>query len=208
MTERIYLKAYIAGALRDGYIGRYVERKNSKEHWVLRIYSKDVEWLNELVKILKYAYGFETNVIIPHRGIPYIEKYSKKIVEHIAKELNHPIGKSINWDTPMFIKNTNDKGIWRYYIAGFFDAEGGVDITKKQLKIYQSWRGEVCPPLMDIKDKMLTLFGIESGEVSRYPNRRYNPRFVVRIKKKYTYMFYKTFPLLNPSKINKIKLII
>jgi len=61
---------------------------------------------------------------------------------------------------------------------------------------------------MDIKDKMLTLFGIESGEVSRHPNRGYNPRFVVRIKKKYTYVFYKTFPLLNPSKINKIKLII
>jgi hypothetical protein len=207
MSNIIYLKAYLAGALRDIYIGKYYD-KNGKTHWVIRIYSKDITWLQILADILKQAYRINTSLIIPKKGTPYIEKYMAETIKTIAKEMNHPIGKSLNWNTPGFIKYSRDKEIWREYIAGFFDAEGGIDTVKKQLKIYQSWNGITCPPLEDIKEKLNTMFNIETGIVSRYPNRNYNPRFVLRIKRKDTIKFFKIFPLRNPSKIKKITLIL
>ena len=203
-----YVKAYLAGSFRDGYIGFYME-KNGKKHFVARIYSKDIEWLQTLANLVKQAYNVEMKLIIPRKGTPYIEKYDKSFVKTIAREYGHPLGKQYNWETPGFIVKSRDKELWRAYITGFFDAEGGVDIVKKQIKFYQSWDGEECPPLLDIKKALEEIFHIETGNVSKYTNKNGKyPRFVLRIKKKYTIKFIHEFTPLNTIKRNKINTLI
>ena len=50
---------------------------------------------------------------------------------------------------------------WRYYVAGFYDAEG--DKTGQRLRIWQSWhREDKCPPLEDIS-RILARLGITSS---------------------------------------------
>ena len=199
--------AYVLGALRDGSINRYKD-KYGKLHHSISFYSKSVKWLKVLQKMFTKIFNITPRLVIYSYTTPYIRIYSKKIAEIFEREFQHPLSKQISWNTPEIIKKTKEKKILRYYIAGFWDAEGGVDINRQQVKFYLSWDGKNCFPLEDIKKILEKFFNISSGKVCRYKNSNGNyPRFVLRISKKDNLKFLRIFPLKNPEKIRKLRLI-
>jgi len=195
--------AYLLGALRDGTVSRYKE--GNKVHSHITFYSKDIDWLIHLQKLFLKVFNENLKINKPKGGTPYIRKYSKELVDILNKEFQHPIGKQIKWKTPNLLFENNSKKIWAEYIAGFFDAEGGI-IPNRQINFHLSWDGETCPVLKDIKLKLKELFNIDSGEVRGYENKNGNyPRFCLRIgSKKSRKLFCKFFKLHNPSKYMKL----
>ncbi|BAJ51199.1 homing endonuclease [Candidatus Caldarchaeum subterraneum] len=197
-------EAYIAGALRDGYVGKYTDN-HGKIHYVITVYNKDVYWLHQLAEFFETIYGVKPKLNITPNRTPYLRLYSRTLVQYFAEKFGHPIGKQTNWGTPMFIKQSYDENLWISYIAGYFDAEGGIDINRRQIKFHTSWDGDTCPPLMDIKIALARFFEIRTGEVCMYRNDKGNiPRFVLRILKADNERFFKTFPFLNKIKIQRL----
>ncbi len=200
--------AYILGALRDGCISKYKE-KSGKLHYHLSIYSKCIGWLKILQKFFKKTLGKAPKIVIPRNRTPYLRIYSKEIAEMFHTRFQHPLSQQVSWQTPSAIKESKNKDILKWYVAGFYDAEGGVDIHKKEAKFYLSWNGEKCPPLEDIKEILEKVFGIKTGKVCRYTNPRGKfPRFVLRIKRKFLEKFFLLFPLQHPQKLRKLKAVL
>ena len=195
--------AYLLGSLRDGSVLKYSE-KSGKTHYYITFYSKDIYWLNFLSKILTRIFSEKQSLCIPKKGTPYLRIYSKKIAEMMREKFGHPLTSQITWKTPDILLKTNNPEIIKWYIAGFWDAEGGFDIRTHQIRFHLSWNGLECPPLMDIK-QFLKKLNIETGEVGIYENKNGNfPRFVLRISKKDNGKFLQKIPISNPSKIEKI----
>jgi intein-encoded DNA endonuclease-like protein len=143
----------------------------------------------------------------PRTGTPYVRIYSKKIATFMEKEFQHPLTSQITWKTPKILIETKNKKFIRWYIAGFWDAEGGFDIRTHQIRFHLSWDGSKCPPLEDIKN-FLGRLGIETGKVGMYENKNGNyPRFVLRVSKKENGKFLKRVPISNPSKKKKIGIV-
>ncbi len=197
-------EAYIAGALRDGYVGRYID-VYGKVHSVVTLYNNDIDWLKRVADLLNSTYGVNARIFVNPNRTPYLRVYSKRLVQYFAEKFCHPIGKQTKWCTPLFIKNSDDPELWRTYIAGYFDAEGGIDTIKKQIKFHTSFEGSTCPPLVDIKLALARFFEIRTGNVCMYQNNRGKiPRFVLRILKSDNRKFFGTFPLLNTTKIQRL----
>lgn len=195
--------AYILGALRDGSVLRYTDKTGKTQNYIA-FYSKDTRWLKIISKPLTKTFSGHQVFCIPKTGTPYLRIYSKEIVEKIKKEFNHPLTSQITWRTPKIIMKTKDKDILKYYIAGFWDAEGSYDIRTNQIRFHLSWNGFECPPLIDMK-KILKRFEIKCGNVGIYENKNGNfPRFVLRLSKFCNEKFLKDIPIQNPSKIEKI----
>lgn len=195
--------AYLLGALRDGSVLRYGDRQGKIHHYVT-FYSKDTGWLKFLSKILSNVFGEKQIFCAPKSGTPYLRIYSKRIATLIHEEFQHPLTSQITWETPRPLADTKDNEIIKWYIAGFWDAEGGFDIKTHQIRFHLSWNGSVCPPLEDIK-AFLGKFNIRTGNVGMYENKNGNyPRFVLRVSKKDNKRFLETFPISNPSKLKKI----
>lgn len=198
--------AYLLGALRDGSVLRYND-KQGKIHHYLTFYSKDIEWLKFLSKILKRVFSEKQILCKPRTGTPYLRIYSKKIATQINKEFQHPLTSQIQWKTPKILMKTQKNEVIKWYIAGFWDAEGGFDIRTHQIRFHLSWDGLKCPPLNDIKN-LLNKLGINTGKVGRYENKNGNyPRFVLRILKRDNEKFLNTIPISNPSKKEKIDIL-
>ncbi len=195
--------AYLLGALRDGSVLRYSD-KQGKIHHYITFYSKDTKWLNFLSKLLKKTFSGNQIFCKPRKGTPYLRIYSKKIAIQIQKEFDHPLKSQITWKTPKILMDTGNKEIIKWYIGGFWDAEGGFDIRTHQIRFHLSWNGLECPPLNDIK-RLLRKLNISSGNVGIYKNKNGNyPRFVLRVSKKDNKNFIKNIPIFNPSKKRKI----
>ena len=195
--------AYILGALRDGSVLRYRDKQGKLHHYIT-FYSKDQEWLKILSEILSRIFREKQTLYIPKTGTPYLRIYSKRIAVYFKEKFQHPLSSQIMWETPKVLKKTGNPEILKWYIAGFWDAEGSFDTSTKQLRFHLSWNGSECPPLNDIKDFLQTL-GIRTGKVGRYVNKNGNyPRFVLRVSKRDNEKFLKTIPVLNPFKKRKI----
>src|SRR3989338_6599142 len=144
--------SYLIGSLRDGSVSRFVD-KFGKVHNSITFYSKSMGWLRIISQKFERVFGIKTKISFYNTKtlkVPYVRVYSKEISEMMRKEFQHPLGKQISWHTPIKIVQA-DKKIQKNYIAGFWDAEGGVDLQNKQIKFYLSWNGNECPPLRDMK---------------------------------------------------------
>jgi intein-encoded DNA endonuclease-like protein len=200
LTKELF---YLLGALRDGSVLRYGDKQGKIHHYVT-FYSKDVEWLNFISKQLKKLFEEKQTFCKPRTGTPYLRIYSKKIAVWMHEEFQHPLTSQITWRTPKVIMKSENDEMIRWYIAGFWDAEGGYDIRTHQIRFHLSWNGLECPPLQDMK-ALLGRLGICTGNVGMYENKNGNyPRFVLRISKKDNEKFLKVIPISNPSKKLKI----
>lgn len=198
--------AYIVGALRDGSISRFTD-KHGRLHHSITFYSKSKGWLEILQKKLCAVFGKTPEIVQYSNKTPYIRIYSKNIAEMFSKEFEHPLGVQIRWNTPKSIKSSN-YDIKRHFIAGMWDAEGGIDLQNKQIKFYLSWDGNKCPPLDDLKN-ILGSMGIKSGEVCRYKNENGKfPRFVLRISTDSNKKFVNDIPIQHPEKTRKAHVIL
>lgn len=190
--------AYLLGALRDGSVLRYTE-KNGKTHYALSLYSKNTQWLKQLEKTFEVLFCKKPSFSEPKNGTPYLRIYSKEIVETFQREFQHPLTSQITWKTPDKILGASNVK-QKYYVAGFWDAEGGQDKITKQIRFHLSWNGNTCPPLNDLK-QMLLKSNIETGKVGRYTNENGNfPRFVLRVLKKDNDKFFDEIPIRNKIK--------
>lgn len=197
--------AYILGALRDGSVLKYSD-KEGKIHHYITVYSKDVRWLKTVSKMLSKVFKKTPYICIPNSGTPYTRIYSKPIAELIKNKFEHPLTSQIKWKTPRLVKKSKNPNMWKWYIAGFWDAEGSFDIRTKQIRFHLSWDGNECLPLVDIKDKLKKL-GIKTGKVGKYENRNGNyPRFVLRLCKKDNKKFLDIVPIKNDSKKMKMRI--
>ncbi len=196
--------AYLVGALRDGSVSKFVDL-NGKVHHSTTIYNNSLEWLLELTKLFKAVFGVNLKINFPRNRTPYIRSYRREIAQALHEDFEHPLKSQIGWKTPdNIIKNIS---FWSCYIAGFWDAEGGIDLQNKQVKFYLSWNGKNCPPLDDLK-QMLESMNVGTGNVCKYENKNGNyPRFVLRVLKADTQKFVSTIPVLNEYKKNKLKII-
>ena len=197
--------AYLIGALRDGTVTRYQSKNQNNYHSYVAVYNKNLIWIKYVQKIFDNLFLGKSKITRTKNGIYYVRRYSKQIVSMFEKEFQHPIGKQINWRTPSALLNSNDREIWRNYIGGFFDAEGGT-IPERQIIFYLSWNGNTCPVLEDIKFKLKILFNIDSGRVSGRENTNgIYPRFCLRIyKKENRKLFIDNIKIYNPSKIQRL----
>ena len=193
--------AYLLGALRDGSVSKFKDN-TGKFHHSITFYSKSIEWLKVIQQKIREVFGIQTKISSYSGKTPYVRIYSKPIAEILQKEFQHPLKSQITWVTPTIIKNNQNKRILVHYIAGFWDAEGGVDLQNKQIKFHLSWNEDRCLPLEDIKN-VLKKIGIKTGRVCKYENNRGNfPRFVLRVSKKSNNKFLKIIPIQNQNKKN------
>ena len=201
------LMAYLLGAFRDASVKKY-EGKN----YEIVVWQKSIEWLKVLQQIIFLIFEKKTKIFKVKGGFR-IRFKSKEVYNFFRKNGLPTSGNHAFWKTPSMIKSSSLRK--RFYIAGFFDAEGCVAIYRKgsleyiRLDFYQSWNNaSECPPLQDIK-KFLEELDIRCGEV-RLRNGFVNyPRFVLSISNLPSIRkFAQSIPLLHPTKKLKLSVVL
>lgn len=206
MIEKQNCLAYLLGVLRDGHIR--IDKNKRYVHYTMEFCSYDREWLTNIANIIEILANKRPSIR------PFKTKYwrlrirDKKFILELKKISQFKIPQS-TWSTPSFIIGS-DKETKRWYISGFFDAEGCIgkgNYKYNNFDIYQSWfQDNNCPPLEDIK-MMLLDFDIKASKVKLRKNR--NNLFVLRITNKESIInFCNNFQLLNSKKNELIKKIV
>lgn len=146
--------AYLLGALRDctAYAREYeIKFTQASKRWLLRSVASRLDVVFGVTKFgLTYRRDSRT----------YALKINSKalfsiLVSHARIDLKPNPTPPIVKDSPF--------GVQRWYMTGFYDAEGDKSLTR--IRMWQSWpHPSNCPPLDDIKD-MLERQRIRSGVV-------------------------------------------
>lgn len=118
--------AYLVGFLRDGTIS---EEKNNE--YCCAFYNNNFE----LLKIVQYFVGqiFGIKPKISKFGDTYGVRIRSRTLYLFFKLIFEVPRKQAAWNTPSLIKLA-DNEIKRWYVGGFFDAEGGVPHLEKDIK--------------------------------------------------------------------------
>lgn len=194
------LASYFLGAMRDG------SAKHYDRGYEFNIWQENFEWLEKVQKIIADLFGKKPSILKDRNGFR-IRFDSKKIFIWLVGAGFPKDGKHVFWNTPDLAKK--NKRNFQHYVAGFFDAEGGVAKYKKfgktylRLDFYQSWNNKNgCPPLEDIKE-FLQSIGINCGKVRSRKDNAFNkyPRYLFSISgSKSVSKFFKEIPILHPEK--------
>jgi len=202
--------AYFAGVLRDGSI--YFSTSKGRKYPRVAIYSNNKDFLTETIaRILKEEFSAKFNITSFRNRNFRIETSDKKVLDFVSRRLNFPENRNqLYWKTPHEITSSN-KEIQKYYIKGFFDAEGTVIVSDKVynccIRIYQSWnRYYYCPPLEDIKN-MLKSFDVESSLVyANIPHGKKNkfPCYALILRRQNIIKFYELINSFHPDKSRKL----
>ncbi len=141
--------AYLVGAMRDGTLARHGK-------YEVTYSQSNIEWLefvkNMIIDVFspsnrpRIAYGNRTTLS------------NRPIFEFFHRIFEVPIGEKVRWDTPSIIKKA-PFCIQKYYIRGFYDADGLSELGFCQAN---------DKPLHDIKT-MLEKQGIKCGSVNKRP---------------------------------------
>jgi len=137
--------AYLLGGYRDGSLVHY------SYVYELEFGQKKQQWLEKTIKPkMKNVFGIEVKVKKRKNGSYVIRKRSKAIYLILKEFLSYEKDYLL---TPVIIKNAPFE-IQKYYIAGFYDAEGRKN--KKDMNFYQQWyESNRCPSLDDIKEILM-----------------------------------------------------
>ncbi|MFA5382766.1 MAG: LAGLIDADG family homing endonuclease [Candidatus Micrarchaeia archaeon] len=110
--------AYLVGALRDGNI-------NSCGKYELSYIQKNIKWLNFISELIVQVFNpsNKPKIIIRDKNTPKVIISNKPICEFFKIVFEVPIGKKEEWSTPNIILKSS-KEIQKYYIKGYFDADG------------------------------------------------------------------------------------
>jgi hypothetical protein len=145
-------------------------------HYEISIAQNSAEWIEMIEEIFISTLKVDRKIIKRKLGSNSVKRlviYSKDLYYRLSEAFRHPTGKNL-WETPPFIKKFPELQKW--YIQGFFDAEGEIahvedylnknTITKPKMRIilHQSWKDEVCPVLIDLKE-MLKNLEISCGNI-------------------------------------------
>ena len=180
------LIAYFAGAARDGSLDRKY----------FQIFSASKSWLENLQVILRNL-NLRSNIYRLKNGYWKL-KISKKRILPLLNFIEFRVPQ-INWETPSFLFGSSQE-ILRWYIGGFFDAEGSVSFSQKKfpnIEIYQANR----KVLEDLGAFILEL-GIRPTKVIKKKDRNL---FCIKItNKRGVEKFKSLIPILHPEKYKKL----
>lgn len=139
--------AYLAGALRDGYL-------NLRTGAIGFVQKSCREWLAETV-IPAFERVFHVKMrLIADRAL----LYSYPIVYFLCAILEHVPGKQITWPTPSIVRCW-PSALKYAYMRGYFDAEGSADVKRLRISVSQSWhkRNELPPSLLDLQSMLAAM---------------------------------------------------
>ena len=118
--------AYLIGVLRDGTVSQ-----ESKDEYAVAFYNTNIELLEKISEFLKNIFDLEVK-IEKHWSNVYRVRVRSKTLYLFFKLIFDMKKKQFQWDTPEIIKNSSDV-MKKYYITGFFDAEGGCPHLEKNI---------------------------------------------------------------------------
>ena len=159
MTKEL---AYLVGVLRDGTVSQ-----ESKDEYVVAFYNTNKELLKTVSSFLRKIFDIEP-VVEKHWSNVYRVRVRSKTLYLFFKLIFSARKKQADWDTPKLIRKSNDL-IKKYYITGFFDAEGGCPnlekkISKKRKNMYIKFVQKNKESLIFIKEH-LGKANIQTGKI-------------------------------------------
>lgn len=199
--------AYIAGMLRDGSIS-----KSNNNLYEIQISQKNIEFLKKIMKIMKKVFPNEKIRLVKYgRQTPRIKMYSKAVYLKLRNLLEYQ-GAQSRWSIPSCIKDA-PKEVKKYFIRGFFDAEGEVPLSLNQsgnyktwIRFHHSWDGEKCIVLQELKEILENDFEIKCGKVTNPKNEKNFPSFDLMIYGKNAKKFMKEIGTFNPKHLERFKI--
>jgi hypothetical protein len=151
---------YLAGAFRDGCLST---------QWQVKIKQKSEEYLLDVIMpLLNQEFNLNLNKSAVHLQTDanrrfYIAFKRKRVWQEIREIFEIPPDTRL-WETPVFVRNL-DKSLLRFYIQGFFDAEGGVPRNPLNSKLYISFTQRNRESLEFLKARLYSMWDIVSGEL-------------------------------------------
>lgn len=132
---------YILGAFRDGGM--------SSHKYQIHISQKDRRWITDTINpLLEKTFALKLHYRGFRKGTHEFSLNSKPLYAFLDV-----VGQFKNKfkPTPQIILNAPFK-FQKYYIAGFYDAEGDKSLKSGRVGLYQAWSDKsACPPLEDIR---------------------------------------------------------
>ncbi len=137
--------AYILGALRDGC---FIRNEKYRIHRI-RIYQKNLEWVQMLSGLFSIVYGVIPIVSKDERDNVWSLMVNSVNVFRELSDLSEYPGKQCEWNIPSSILQSSTEAKIQF-IKGFFDAEGGVPhvekhkIEAKNIRVHFTQANEMC----------------------------------------------------------------
>lgn len=191
--------AYLVGVLRDGSVT--IEYSNE---YCCVFYSKYKESLIVVRDYLKKIFDIEAEIVNNKENL-YMVRVRAKTLYMFFKLLFEITPNQKNWNTPSLIKQS-DNSVKKYYIRGFWDAEGGYPhlevnrkFTKKNLEVKFSQKNKES---LDFIKVFLNSIGIKTGNV--YWNK---DTHVLKITQSYIPKFQKLIGSSHPIKAKRLEML-
>lgn len=194
---------YFIGAFRDGSLPQVYNRE-----YTVEISQKEESWLrNTILPIMKHLFKIDTIKVTQYgRQMPRIRVYSKPLYLFVKEIFEFPPGSQATWRVPELIRMSHPE-IKKWYVRGFFDAEGHIAKRKKRIEISQSWIDDSALVMHDLKEILLEL-GIRSKIIKRkIPPHDTYPQFNIRINLNDFYKFCNLIGSSHPKKIKIMKML-
>lgn len=192
--------SYLIGALRDGSLPEVYNNQ-----YEIQFSQQNTEWLEKvIVPTIEDVFRIKTKVESYGNQIPRIKIYSKPIYFFIKKFFEYPERLQVTWTVPKLIINSPSE-IKKWFIRGFFDSEGEINIKQKRIVIHHSWNGQTPTVLEQLKEILLKDFDIES-KVSKPHKEKGFLSFDLRISKENVWLFYQKIGTSHPEKILKFSI--
>ena len=192
--------AYLLGALRDGSLPAVYNNQ-----YEVQFSQKNKEWLEKtIVPLIEKAFKIKAKVESYGNQTRRVKIYSKPIYFFIKKFFEYPERLQVTWEVPFLIR-TSPLEIKRWFVRGFFDAEGEINVKQKRIVIHHSWAGTFPVVLIQLQE-MLEEFGIESKVSGPHEEKNF-PSFDLRIMRDNVRLFYEKIGTSHPEKVIKFQLL-
>lgn len=187
--------AYLIGVLRDGTVVR-----EGTNEYICAYYSKNRQFIQTIQEHLQSIFDIE-NKIESFDGVYGVRVRSLTLYLFFKLVFEVP-RKQVTWETPKLIEESNSD-IQRWYISGFWDAEGGCPKIEKLKRIqrknlYISFNQKNKESLEFIK-KILYKHGMESGKIYWSGG-----KFILKIKTSSIPLFAKFIRSQHPKKSKRL----
>lgn len=191
--------SYLIGTLRDGSLPRVYNNE-----YEVQFSQLNTKWLETLiVPLVEKIFGVKTRIESYNRQTPRVKVYSKPIYTFIKNFFEHPESLQVTWEVPKLIQ-TSPLKIKGWFIRGFFDSEGEINLRQKRITIHHSWDGESPVVLEQLQKIFEEDFNIKS-KVSKPHKEKNFPSFDLRITKENVLWFYQKIGTSHPEKLEKFQ---
>jgi hypothetical protein len=192
--------SYLIGALRDGSLPEVYNNQ-----YEVQFSQQNKEWLEKvIVPTIKEVFGITTRVESYRNQTARVKIYSKPIYLFIKKFFEYPERLQVTWEVPKIIRSSPPE-IKKWFIRGFFDSEGEINVRQKRVVIHHSWNGRKPVVLEQLHEILSNEFGIRS-KVSKPHKEKNFPSFDLIITKENVWSFYQKIGTCHPEKILKFQL--